>query len=516
MLVDIQYLSNSKKLIASYVNSDGDIKLKYFDWAEPFKYEVCEANDPDRDHAHKSWDNKPIKRVRSYPDRYSIYEYIDALPEEETKELFEFNEPKIFFMDIETEIIQELGFVEPVDATTMIQSISIVYDDHIIVLGIQELGEEQQRIIMEGNIDQGGDIKGVKKYLENFDTNYDFKYIKFDDEFDMLYTFFNKMVKNMPCITGWNFIDYDWTFLVNRARKLPIKVKNGIEYSIDPRVSSKTNRLNTVFGTEYEVPAHKLIFDYMQLYDSLDTSIKVKESSSLDFVSENLLGLKKIHYDGTLADLHDDDYTKFIYYNAVDSILVQLIHNKMMYINVIFGISTLAKIKLTDVYSLMNKALASLAITEGVLRGRFREQEGIILFRDKTKNNSNAEGIAGGWVKDPNVGMNMWVACYDFASLYPTVQRQFFIAPENYKGVQDKANMQFCINETGDRVKIETTDVVCSNGTVFMKRKSPTLNMLSDVYTDRKSFKKIMMAKKIEMEKLQNELKDLEEDLEFG
>lgn len=512
MLVDTQYMRNSKKLVVSYVNKSGEIKLKFFDWTDPFKYEVCDAQDPYRDTEYKSWDDKPIKKVRSYPDRYSIYEFLDNLPEDEKNEIYEFNEPNVFFIDIETEVID--GFPDPKEAPTRIQSLSIVYDDKIMILGQEDLSKEEQRVIMEGNIDQGGDIEGVSKYFEKYDINYQFRYIKYDDEFDMLYAFFNKMIPKMPCITGWNFIDFDWTFLVNRAKKLS-KTVNGREYSIDPRVSSPTRRLNVPFGTEYEVPSHKMIFDYMQLYQALDTSIKVKESSSLDFVSKNLLGVKKIQYQGSLMSLHDDDYCKFIYYNAVDSVLVQLIHQKMKYLNVLYGISSLSKIKIVDVYSHMNGSLASLAITEGVLRERFREQEGIVLFKDKTKNNSGAQGIKGGWVKEPSVGMNMWVACYDFASLYPTTQRQFFIAPENYKGVLDKKNPEFCIDEVGDRVKIDKEkDVVCRNGVVFEKNYSPTLQMLSEVYSDRKKFKKVMMSKKIEMEKLQNELNILEEELE--
>ncbi|CAG7580243.1 MAG: gp105 [uncultured marine phage] len=514
MLVDVQYLQNSKQLVVSYVNKGGDIKLKYFHWDDPFKYEVCDARDPYREMEYKSWDGKPVKKVRSYPDRYSIYEFLDDLPKEEQDEIFEYNEPSLYFIDIEVEVVD--GFPEPKEAPTRIQSMSIVYDDKILILGQGDLDEEQQRICMEGNIDEGGDIEGVTKYFEKYDTNYQFRYVKYEDEFDMLYAFFYKMLPKMSCITGWNFIDFDWTFLVNRARKLT-KTINGKEYNIDPRVSSFTRRLNNVWGTEYEVPAHKMIFDYMQLYQALDTSVKVKESSSLDFVSTNLLGVKKIQYQGSLMTLHDDDYTKFIYYNAVDSVLVQLIHQKMMYINVLYGVSSLSRIKVVDVYSYMNGALASLAITEGVLRGRFREQEGIVLFKDKTKNHSGAEGIAGGWVKDPNVGMNMWVACYDFASLYPTTQRQFFIAPENYKGVMDKKNEGLCITETGERVKINPEeDVVCTNGVVFRKRYSPTLQMLSDVYSDRKKFKKVMMSKKIEMEELQNELDELEAELENG
>ena len=515
------------------------MKINYYPWEYPFKYEVCDPNDPERDPQYHSWDGKPIKKTyNGYPDRYSIYEFLDNMPKqkrlekervdqliketdeenklqelyrmadtleksiEKSEEIFKFYLPKIYFIDIETEVID--GFPDPAEAPTMVQSISIVYDDKIILLGLKELSDEAQLKIKND----------TNKYFEKFGADYKFKYIQYNDEFDMLYSFFNKMLPKMPCITGWNFLDFDFRFLVNRVKKLT-KTKNGKTYHIDPRVSSYTKSMNNIWGTDYEVPRHKLVFDYMLLYASLDTSVKVKESNSLDFVSNSVLGLKKIEYkQGSLMKLYEEDFETFMYYNAVDSVLVQQIHNKMNYISIIFAVASLAKIKAVDVYSYMNSNLASLAITEGVLREMFREEENIILFKDKTKNHSGVGGIEGGWVKDPAVGMNRWVACYDFASLYPTTQRQFYIAPENYRGKRDLQDPDYCITPDGKRIKIDhSNDVVCVNNSVFRKKKSPTLKMLENVYSDRQKNKKIMMEKKFEMDKLERELKKLESEL---
>ena len=54
MLVDCQYLSNSKRLIVSYVDNTGDIKLKYYEWEQPTKYVVCSDSDSDRHPVFKS------------------------------------------------------------------------------------------------------------------------------------------------------------------------------------------------------------------------------------------------------------------------------------------------------------------------------------------------------------------------------------------------------------------------------------------------------------------------------
>lgn len=554
MLIETQYLTNSKKLVVSYVDKSGDIKLKYFNWDNPMKYVSCEDSDPQKHPRFRSWDGKSVKQIEvNQPDRYAIYEFLDALPEDEKNEIFEFNLPKIYFIDIETEIID--GFPEASEANTRVLSISIVYDDKIILLGLKEMPQEMQDRI----------INNTNKYFEKFNADYKFKYIKYEDEFDMLYAFFYKMVPKMPLLTGWNFLNYDWTYLVNRSRKIS-KWVNGKEYKIDPAVSSLTKRLNKIWATEYEVPAHRMIFDYMQLYEVCDTSIKVKESSSLDFVSSKLVGIEKIKYvssiyklkdDSTimgysfkkddicrndkggfymyigtkridipddkfnavkhlfeeinvsnLQKLYDTDFEIYMYYNAVDSVLVQKIHEARNYISIIYAISSLAQIRIVDVVSQMNNALGSLAITEGVLRNRFRDMDNIVLFKDER---GDAEStIAGGWVKDPVVGLNQWVVCYDFASLYPTTQRQFYIAPETFVGVQNPNNKGFCDN--GREIDLEK-HVVCVNGVVFEKRKSPTLRMLEDVYADRKKNKNIMMDKKEELKKVLDEIKKLEAEL---
>jgi hypothetical protein len=69
--------------------------------------------------------------------------------------------------------------------------------------------------------------------------------------------------------------------------------------------------------TKYELPAHRLVFDYMQLYEICDTSIKVKESSSLDYVAGKLVGVNKIKYTGSLSKLYEEDFEKFMYYNTL-------------------------------------------------------------------------------------------------------------------------------------------------------------------------------------------------------
>jgi hypothetical protein len=87
---------------------------------------------------------------------------------------------------------------------------------------------------------------------------------------------------------------------------------------------------------------------------------------------------------------------------------------------------------------------------------------------------------------------------------------QFFIAPETFIGIEDSKKKGFCDN--GREIDL-SKHVLCVNGAVFEKRKSPTLNMLEDVYADRKKAKKVMMDKKEELKKVLDEIKQLEAEL---
>ena len=82
----------------------------------------------------------------------------------------------------------------------------------------------------------------------------------------------------------------------------------------------------------------------MDLYQNWDRTISVKESSALDYVSNTLLKIGKIKYNGNLQDLYNDDYEKYIYYNGVDSILVYLIDEKLKTMQTLLTLANICKI----------------------------------------------------------------------------------------------------------------------------------------------------------------------------
>lgn len=496
MIIDYEY--REKQLMVSYVSDGGWIKMKYYKWPNPSKYIVCDDDDRDKDGQYVTWDGKSCKKIYTrYPDRYSVYDYLDNLPQEEQDILFKYVEPEIFFVDIENEILDSKP--QPQLAQGAIQSLSIVNKNKVLVLGTDELSHEQEKSIRED----------INNYFVKFNTDYDFKFIRYKNEYEMLLNFFEKYVPKMPVITGWNFTEYDWVYLVNRARKI----------GIDPTSASNTKLLRQPFKRDNktgrdkesfcELPAHRLIVDYMELYDKWNSTIKVKEASSLDFVSEGILGVKKVNYEGSLKTLAQTDYKKFIFYNAVDSILVQKIHEKTKWIDILYGISTLSRIKTLDAYS-------TLPVTEGILRRKLKEEKNVILCKlerslPDTVIEAAEKAVKGGWVKDPVKGMANWTACYDFASLYPTCMRMFNISADSYKGVLSP-NKDFAVFN-GHRVNLEPTDIILLNDTVFKNETGIVNQVMTDIYGDRKKYKGFMMNDHDQLEEIKRELKSLEEEL---
>ena len=142
MLFDFQYSQKGKKIILSEIDDSGDVKMSYYPWNKPKKYVNCTESDPDKHPKYTTWDRKPVKVVdTTYPNRFSIYEFLDRFPQDEKDRIFSYKEPKIFFVDIETEILDS-GFVQPVNANSKVLTIAIVHNTKTMVLGLKALSQK--------------------------------------------------------------------------------------------------------------------------------------------------------------------------------------------------------------------------------------------------------------------------------------------------------------------------------------------------------------------------------------
>jgi DNA polymerase elongation subunit (family B) len=256
----------------------------------------------------------------------------------------------------------------------------------------------------------------------------------------------------MPLITGWNFVGFDWKFLINRAKRL----------GIDPSRCSVNGQLK---GDD-SFPMHKVVVDYLELYKKWDRVIKIKENNKLDTVANAALGVTKIKYNGTFMDLYNSDFETYIYYNAVDTFLVYLIDKKLKTMQTFLMLGNVTRVE-------AQKAFSPIWMTEAIVTREFYKRKRVVAEIKKATKNGSFEGA---YVKQPLPGLHEDIATFDFASLYPSTMRQWNISPEAYKG---------------KNVDVKEGWIKTASGAVFDNAEDSVMrSILTEFYSKRKESKK--------------------------
>jgi DNA polymerase elongation subunit (family B) len=458
-MIDIEQKDST--LTISYFDKNGDVALDRIavPAEEMFEWEYCTGNDKPYPGV-LSWDGKPVKKKRTrFLSKWRIEEFLLSLPAQRTENIYSTNAPKKFFIDIEVFVGDE--WPKPELAKTPVTAITFCHEDKIISMGIKPLSPEQ--------------IFNIKKKIEeHIDRKVDFNYLYFKTEFDMLSSFFLKAVQKMPLLTGWNFVGFDWTYLINRCKRL----------NIDISPASPTYKLSG----DLQMPAHRLVVDYLDVYKKWDRVIDVKENNTLDYVAKAALGVQKIKYPGTLQDMYENDFETYIFYNAVDTKLVEMIDKKINTMQTFLTLGNITKVEANRAFSPIWMAEAAMA-RENWVRGR--------VFPKTEKMTKRREAYEGAFVVEPKTGLYEWVASFDFASLYPSIMRQWNISPESYLYNVDK-------DEQVDTQKFIKT----SSGALFKKDYDSVFKtILADYYGKRKIAKKAYMEIEEEIEQLQKYIK---------
>ena len=353
----------------------------------------------------------------------------------------------MFFCDIEVEVTDD-GFPHPHLAKNAITAIAFCSGTKVIVLGTKKLTAQQIKRIESK----------INKHFEKFYA-IEFNYLYFKSEYEMLYSFFAKAIHKMPLVTGWNFMGFDWLYMYNRCKIL----------GIDPAISSPSRKIIT----KKNLPQHRMIVDYLQIYKTWDRTVDVKENNSLDFVSKAVLGINKIKYSGTLQDLYEQDFEEYIFYNAVDTLLVQFIHEKLQTMQTFLTLANITNVEAQKAFSPIWMAESAM-IHEFYKRGK--------IFPKTFDEKKNREGYEGAFVFKPIPGIYEWVGAFDFASLYPSIMRQWNISPENYMYNVD-------LNKE-DRNDQEDGTIMTSTGATFNNSEDSVFRtILTNYYGKRKKTK---------------------------
>ena len=156
MLLDIE--QKDQEVIVSYYNKEGKVAFKRYPISQFENWVVTEEKDKWKDGTFTNWDGRPIKRQRARSfNKFSLVYFMDSLPERDREEIFEFNLPRTYFVDIETEIVD--GFPRAEEAKSRILTFSIITPERkAIVLGLEDLSAEQIKKIEDDT------LKHFKKY----------------------------------------------------------------------------------------------------------------------------------------------------------------------------------------------------------------------------------------------------------------------------------------------------------------------------------------------------------------
>ena len=465
MIIDVEKLNDCLKI--SYINKQGKIDFKYYN-GKLYNWQVTFDKDNKKNKIYKNWDGKPVKQKNTpYPNKFSVIEILESMSEEDKSDMFNFTNPQMSFLDIEVEVTD--SFPDPKYANNKITAISLVMPNREIHIFALKPINTQELISIEND---------VNNYISKFNIKYSLNYHYYITEYDMLYTLLTEYIKKLPLISGWNFILFDWEYIINRSRRL----------GIDPTICS----ISKQFQYNTNLPLHKILIDYLEIYKKWDKSIAVKENYTLDTTAESILGIKKVKYPGTLQQLYESDYLKYIFYNVIDTILVELIHEHIKTMEIVVALSDVCHI---SVY----KASSPVTITETLLIRKFLEYNIIVCMEEKT--NTKSEKFEGAFVKNPIVGKHKAVACFDFASLYPSIMRQFNISPES---LVEKVMSKYIETSRND------DNIVTVTGTVFDKKESIMKKILDYLYTQRKIEKMEMFKWKMKVQEIEYEIHELE------
>lgn len=419
MILDYDYSYKRREMSISYVDERGYKKLikRNVDRFKTYRYD--DNGDLDAWNGRKcvtAWTNKPSK--------FDIKTWIRELNKRDQDLIMGRVFPRVYTFDIETMIAPDNSFPEPSEAKMPISTISLVSPEmNTIVLGTRELSEEEQQDIS----DRFDEYLDNTEFLHELDLKEKpkFKYVRFETEEMMLRYFICNIVSKVPILSGWNCIFFDWYYITTRIKKFYPDLSISL-CSCNRSISMK--RYTDVRGNDIllPIPTHTLILDMMNVIKDEDyVVLPIKESYSLDYIAHESMNINKIEYDGTLQDLYDKDYPTYVYYNAIDSILVQLINHRFRTLDHIYMYSLYCMEKI-------DRCFSKIATTEALIFQNFYDRGLKIVYEER--DNIVRGKLQGAYVKKPIAGIHSYICCNDFASLYPSTIRTCNLSFENYVG----------------------------------------------------------------------------------
>jgi len=268
--------------------------------------------------------------------------------------------------------------------------------------------------------------------------------ILFDNEKDMFDVFF-QLIEDADVLTGWNSEGYDIPYMVNRVTRVMSKDDTRKFCLLGQLPKPRTYER---FGKEeqtYDLVG-RIHLDYLQLYKKYN--YESRHSYKLDAIGEMEVGENKTQYEGTLDQLYNKDFNKFIEYNRQDTMLLVKIHNKLKFLE-------LANQLAHENTVLLPTVMGSVAMIEMAIFNEAHERGLVVPDKKRRSVNADEQQAAGAYVATPKKGIHEWVGAVDINSLYPSVIRALNMAGETIVGQVRQTLTENYMKEKGLRLASE-------------------------------------------------------------
>jgi DNA polymerase elongation subunit (family B) len=308
------------------------------------------------------------------------------------------------FFDIEVDFDPVRGFSRPEDPFNPITAISVYMDwlDKMVTL-----------------------VVPPKSYswdtAQEICNQYDNCFL-FEREEDLLKTFLD-IIDDADILSGWNSEGFDIPYMVMRITRV-LNKDDTRRFCLWGQLPKQ--RTFERFGAEnltFDLIG-RVHMDYMQLYRKY--TYEERHSYSLDAIGEYELDERKTQYEGTLDQLYNKDFPKFIDYNRQDTMLVAKLDKKLRFLD-------LANELAHDNTVLLPTTMGAVAVTEQAIINE-AHQRGMVVPNRKGRDDQGDTQAAGAYVAFPKKGMHDWIGAIDINSLYPSAIRALNMAQESIVG----------------------------------------------------------------------------------
>ena len=310
----------------------------------------------------------------------------------------------VAFFDIEVGFDPERGYASPDDAFMPITAIAVHLQwlDTLVCLAVPP---------------KTLTVAQAEEQVKDFPNT-----IIFETEYEMLDTFLN-LIEDADVISGWNSEGYDVPYTVNRVTKVLSKEDTRRFCLWDQYPKKREYEKYGKTATTYDFIG-RVHVDSLELYRKY--TYEERHTYRLDAIGEMEIGENKTVYEGTLDQLYNNDFKKFIEYNRQDCALLNKLDRKLKFLD-------LANTIAHENTVLLQTTMGAVAVTEQAIVNEAHHRGMIVPSRPRRDDTANNQA-AGAYVAYPKKGLHDWIGSMDINSLYPSVIRALNMGPETIVG----------------------------------------------------------------------------------